>query len=39
MIKKYLMKGLKSFWYKEREKKGADGKLDTYFSFKKDFKA
>ena len=39
MIKKYLMKGFKSFWYKEMEKKGADGKLDAYFSIKKDFKA
>ena len=39
MNEKYLIKGFKSFWYKEMEKKGADGKLDTYFSIKKDFKA
>ena len=33
------MKGFKSFCYKEMEEKGADGKLDVYFSIKKDFKA
>ena len=37
MIKKYLVKGFKTFWYKEREQKSTDEKLDTYFSVKKEF--
>ena len=37
MIKKYLVKGFKTFWYKEWEQKSSDGKLDTYFSVKKEF--
>ena len=39
MIKKYLIKGFKTFWYKEMEQKSTDGKLDTYFSIKKEFTA
>ena len=34
MTKKYLIKGFKTFWYKEMEHRSTDGKLDTYFSIK-----
>lgn len=39
MVKKYLIKCFKTFWYKQREGKSTDGKLDTYFSIKKEFNA
>ena len=39
LIKKYLVKGFKAFWYKQREEKSTDGKLDTYFNIKKEFKS
>ena len=37
MVKKLLIKGFKTFWYKQREKNINAGKLDTYFSIKKEF--
>ena len=37
MIKKLLIKGFKTFWYKQREKNINAGKLDTYVSIKKEF--
>ena len=37
MIKKLLIKGFKTLWYKQREKNINAGKLDTYFSTKKEF--
>ena len=39
LVKKYLIKSFKAFWYKQREEKSADGKLDTYFNIKKEFKS
>ena len=37
MIKKLLIKGFKTFWYKQRAKNINAGKLYTYFSIKKEF--
>ena len=37
IIKKLLIKSFKTFWYKQREKNINAGKLDTYFSIKKEF--
>ena len=37
MIQKLLIKGFKLFWYKQREKNINAGKLDTYFSIKREF--
>ena len=37
IIKKLLIKGFKTFWFKQREKNINAGKLDTYFSIKKEF--
>ena len=41
MIKKYmyLIKGFRTFWYKEMEQKSTDGKLDTYFRIEKEITA
>ena len=36
MVKKKLMRGFKTFWNKQRS--DYDGKLDTYFTFKQEFK-
>ena len=37
MIKQLLILGFIIFWYKQREQNINAGKLDTYFSFKKEF--
>ena len=37
MIKKLLIKGFKTFWYKQMKKNINVGRLDTYFSINKEF--
>ena len=37
MVKRYLIKCFKTFWYKQREGKSTDGKLDTYEGVSKSF--